>query len=219
MGKRLELVGRKFGRLLVISDMGTNKKLKSLWGCLCECGNNLIVMGSDLINGNTKSCGCLQREATSKAKTKHGQTRFLKVSRAYSCWSEMKQRCLNPNNSQYKDYGGRGIIVCKRWLEKETGFANFLSDMGNPPDMMTIERLDNNGSYSPDNCKWATRKEQGNNKRNNRFLSHEGETRTLSQWADYIGINQDTLGCRLNSYHWSIEKTLSTPLRVAGQTR
>jgi hypothetical protein len=120
----------------------------------------------------------------------------------------MMQRCYNSKNSGYKNYGGRGIKVCDRWHT----FENFFEDMGKRPKGLTLDRKDNNGDYCLENCRWATAKEQMNNNRNNNWLTHEGETRNITQWAGIIGISRNTLGKRLNFYKWSIEKTLSASL-------
>ena len=144
----------EFGRLTVIAF---NKTLKSngmsMWECKCSCGKSKSVRRDVLLNGEVSSCGCLRREV----KTKHGKRK----TKVYDVWASMIQRCSNPNSSHYHYYGGRGIGVCERWQE----FKNFYADMGEPMPGLTIERVNNEKGYSPDNCKWATQMEQNNNSR------------------------------------------------------
>jgi hypothetical protein len=135
----------------------------------------------------------------------HGHAKRLSRTKTYSCWAHIIQRCKNENDSAYKNYGGRGIKVCERWYK----FENFLTDMGEQPPRHSIERIDNNGNYSPENCKWATYKEQHNNKRVNHWIEFNNQRKTLRQWADKLGINKSTLSKRINRSNWPIEKALS----------
>lgn len=159
---KVDLTGQKFGRLLVLEDsMKRTKHRYVLWLCKCDCGNEIPVIGRHLTIGNTKSCGCLRKEVSSKRSRVHG----MADTKTYIVWKNMLERCRNISN---KNYGGRGITVCERWLK----FENFYDDMGESLGGLTIERINNQGNYELNNCKWASRKEQANNTRTNHFIEY-----------------------------------------------
>ena len=206
MGKLVDLTGRKIERLTVIKRDGSQNK-KALWLCECDCGNKIRVLGASLSSGNTKSCGCLQREVVQnvgQSNRKHG----MYGTRIYTIWADMKKRCLDKQDRAYKHYGARGISICKEWYE----FDNFYTwaKTSGYTDNLTLDRKDVNGDYTPDNCKWSTWKEQQNNRRSSRMITYNGETKTLSQWSDIRGIPRNTLTARINTLHWDIKKAFTT---------
>jgi len=167
MGTFINLTGKRFGRLVVLKRDRTLKSGRISFKCKCNCGNFIVVTSNCLQKGTTKSCGCLRRYITSITKWKHGHAQSIgsSVTRTYGTWGAMKARCLNSKNVAYKHYGGRGITVCARWLHS---FENFLEDMGERPIGKTIDRINNNGNYTPSNCRWATKSEQNKNQRRNK---------------------------------------------------
>jgi hypothetical protein len=193
----------RYGRLEIIGKAASrNGQVYML--CRCDCGKEKEIALSSLKRGLTQSCGCYRKEK-GPGNQRHG----LHASRTYKAWLSMRQRCLNPNNPAYKNYGGRGITIDPRW----NTFDQFLADMDQAPDGMSIERIDNEKGYGPDNCKWASRIEQGRNTRKCRVITHDGKTQTLAEWADQYGINRQTLGKRLDN-GWDMERALTqSPLQ------
>jgi hypothetical protein len=213
--------GTRFGRLVV--QARTEKKRASSheawWLCLCDCGGTKSVSSSGLKRGTVQSCGCLQAESNrikAAANVRHGyakQSAAPHIRHTHRAWIALRQRCINPRTPAFGHYGGRGIDVCERWLQS---FENFLADMGTRPDGLTLERLDNNKGYGPDNCKWGTRKEQSNNTRHNVKVEYNGVVLNLTQWAERTGIKFNTLKMR-HTLGWSPERMLNDPLIPKGQ--
>ena len=167
MAKTTSMVGRQFGRLYVIKK-STDSGKSDMWICNCECGREKVAYGVDLRRGHTQSCGCLKRQATSEANTKHGHTQNRKIERLYRIWTNMKTRCYNPKCIAYERYGGRGITVCDEWLHDYSAFRTWALENGYNEDL-SIDRVDNNDGYHPNNCRWATVKEQNSNRRTRRW--------------------------------------------------
>ena len=189
MVKKRDLAGQKFARLTVVQTGPTYGK-KTRWFCHCDCGAWTLVTTSHLVTGQTKSCGCAKSESGKVSYTKHG----LAHSKAYQVWHAMVQRCYRETCRSYPRYGGRGIKICERWHR----FENFYEDMGNPPKSYSLDRIDNSLGYSKENCRWATWKEQQNNRRSNRYHEISGERLTLSQIAMKYDIKYSTLKSRIS---------------------
>lgn len=200
----IDITGQKFGRLTVVSRSGKDNFRQYMWSCKCDCGNTVDVRGYSLRSGNTQSCGCLQKETNVKLRQTHGMT----DTRIYTIWSGMKQRCLTPSVSCFKYYGGRGISVCEEWLTFEP-FYDWAMANGYTDDL-TLDRINVDGNYEPSNCRWITIQEQQKNKRRNRYITYNGETKLLGEWAEQLGINHSTLIERLQCWD-SVEEALTIP--------
>ena len=210
MGRVNDLTGRTFGRLTVLERAENTKRGTARWKCKCECGSIITIRGDALSRGITVSCGCYKKEKaeeTGAKYIKHGMTR----TRLHTEWKSMKARCYNPNNKRFDRYGGRGITVCPEWRESFEAFRDWALANGYRDDL-TIEREDTNGNYCPENCRWATQKEQQNNRSNNRLITHNGRTQTVTQWQDETGIKEATIRYRLKK-GWSVEKALTEPIK------
>lgn len=193
---------KRYGKLVAISYEIRNHK--AFWLCKCDCGNTTIVAGDKLRLGKTKSCGCIQKEHREKGFHKsHGMTN----SRLYYEWCNMKSRCSNPKNIMYSNYGGRGITFCEKWKQFED-FMKWANDNGYN-DNLTLERINVNGNYEPDNCKWIPIKEQYLNRTDSHVITAFGKTQTIKEWADETGLKYDTIHARIKYYGWSAEDAVS----------
>jgi len=200
---RISRVGQRFGRLVVVKEEKSDKWGNCRYMCECDCGISKVVSVGSLTRGVTKSCGCFSKEKMLTANVTHGMTSTVE----YKTWVRIKTRCLNKHEKNYRNYGGRGINVCNRWLNS---FENFYADMGKRPSSKhSIDRIDNNGDYCPKNCRWATRSEQARNKRNVPIIEYNGELKTMAEWSEITGIKRSTIAMRIH-YGWGIDKTLST---------
>lgn len=200
-----DLSGQKFGKLTVLSSAGSRGG-HIYWNCQCDCGNDKVARGSHLRSGNVRSCGCIPAHKT------HGKSK----TRLYGVWNNMILRCHNPNNPEYPRYGERGIVVCDEWRNDFMAFHTWAMEAGYdeaaPRGRYTVERKDNDGPYSPENCTLVNARAQANNTRRNRLITYNGETKTVSQWARHLGINQTTLSRRILS-GWPVEKAFTTEVR------
>lgn len=180
---RVHLIGKKFYKLTVLSFSHKNSYNAAYYNCKCECGNETVVRGTNLTNGKTRSCGCLVKASELR----------LSYPAEYGIWANIKYRCYTPTAERYDEYGARGIRVCDRWLNS---FENFMEDMGpRPTQLHSLDRFPNNdtGYYEPGNCRWGTPKEQAGNRRDNRWIEHEGRRMIISDWAREIGIQPGRL--------------------------
>jgi len=198
MADLIDLSGQRLGMLQVLHRGPQSKDNRATWVCKCDCGVEKSIRSKYLVAGTARSCGC-QRYATT-----HGMTK----TKAYQSWQCMKSRCDKPSNVRYSEYGGRGVTYCDRWKS----FENFYADMGEPPTPKhTLDRKEVNGNYEPDNCRWATQKEQANNRRNNVFVEWQGQRMTVTQLAERTGFPLSNLRHRLKR-GWSVEDAISYPL-------
>ena len=198
-----DLTGLCFSRWTVLGYLGNRRcgrRLYGYWLCQCACGTLGEVDGHGLRHGTSRSCGCLHLDVA----TMHGMSHTTE----HMTWCSLFTRCDNPNSHEYKNYGGRGIGICQRWRES---FANFYADMGpKPSPTHSIDRIDNEGDYEPSNCRWATGMTQNRNQRTNVFLTHDGETLCLTDWAKRVGISTPALSTRLQR-GWSVADAVTTP--------
>lgn len=208
--KKRELTGKRFN-MLTVESFAYIHGSHAYWNCICDCGNKTIVCGSKLFRGTTKSCGCLGPKLS---RIKNATLGGLSTSRLYRILQGMKVRCYNKNDKSYKDYGGRGISVCKEWLEDFAAFYNWATRNGYKENL-SIDRIDVNGNYEPANCRWATAKEQANNRRSSMLITWNGETKTASEWCKERGWNRHIIPERLRK-GWSLEKAMTTPKRIRG---
>lgn len=196
---KIDLAGKRFGRLTVIGFAGIERSRDghshSTWNCKCDCGTIKKLPTGNLISGNTKSCGCYQKDRVRDIKTKHGGHE----ERLYSIWCNMKTRCLNPNVPAYKDYGGRGITICQEWLESYEAFRNWCLNNGYK-DILTIERIDVNKGYEPGNCTFIGKEKQPLNARSNHLVTYKGKTKTLTEWSRELRFDRGNFREKRNRF-------------------
>ena len=195
--KRIKLEGKRFGKLLVERYIGDCKYL-----CVCDCGNTTIVIGGNLTKGGTTSCGCLRRKTSTENNTKHGGH----GTRLYGIWKAMKKRCTNTKDKEYQRYGGRGISVCYEWSTSFENFRDWSTENGYRDDL-TIDRIDPDGNYEPANCRWVSVKEQSRNKRKSIFVTLDGVTKPLAEYAEIYGVPYNTALHRIKKQGLTPEET------------
>jgi len=208
--KKLNLTGQKFERLTVLDKAGKTKDRNILWNCLCDCGNKSIVKATRLKTGHTKSCGCLRNERIGSLNKSHG----MRHTRFYKIYHGMKRRCKNPNRPDFVRYGNRGIkCLWSSFLEfKEDMYEDYRKHILKFGEKNTqIDRIDNDGSYYKENCRWATLVQQARNKKYKSHITFNGKTQSLIEWSEELGINHHTISTRLHRQKWSVEKTLTFP--------
>lgn len=209
----LDITGNRYGRLTVIRKVERIRYASGnshrVWECLCDCGNIIRCTTDRLRRGNTKSCGCLRKEITSKKNYKHGGTK----TKLYRIWAEMNGRCFCKTNKAYKNYGARGIRVCDEWRKNFSLFRSWAMSNGYQ-EGLTIERIDNNGNYCPDNCKWIPKSEQPKNRRNCHLITFNGKTQTLSEWSRELHVDRECVRNKekiLGDWTLALEAVLNSP--------
>ena len=198
-----DYAGIRFDRLTAVELVSRENKYNDHeWRFVCDCGNSVVLRIKSVRSGHTGSCGCKAKELLSARNTTHGLSKVRREE--YRSWKDMRGRCNNLGDSDYKDYGGRGIAVCREW----ESFDRFFSDMGEKPKGATLDRIDVNGNYEARNCRWATAKEQANNKRTNVYICIGGVEKTLQEWSDVYGVRRETARWRMKQ-GWPIESVFS----------
>ena len=193
MGADFSIIGKRFGRLLVMELDHVGKRGETWWKCKCDCGNDKIICRGGLTSGDNISCGCYHKEHNHEFNKKHGLTSHP----LYTIWSGMVQRCHNKNASNYYRYGGKGISVCSEWKNDFKKFYDWAIGNGYA-EGLSIDRKDNSKGYCPENCRWSNIQEQANNRTNNRYVTFNGVTHTLSEWSRITKVNIETLRYRIN---------------------
>lgn len=212
-----DVTGKRFGKLVALEYCGKDEHRCKIFKCLCDCGKETIVRKSRLINGTTKSCGCLSSEVWSNMNHKHGYATHNRYNRLYAIWSHMINRCHNKNNPAYARYGARGIVVCDEWKNNVDLFMEWAENNGYSDDL-SLDRKNNNEGYSPSNCRWVDDITQGNNKRNNVLITHNGETHTAAEWGRILGVDAKLLRMR-KSQGWSDERIITEPIHNTGKRK
>ena len=202
-----DLTSQRFGRLTVVALVKVNNH--SRWLCKCDCGNETIVTTGHLTSGDTRSCGCLLLEHRHLTHKTHGDSK----ERLYRIWADIKTRCYNKQSHNYHKYGQRGIKMCNEWYENYEAFRDWAMANGYAADL-TIDRINFNGNYCPENCRWVSQKVQQNNRRNNHIITYGGETLTVSQWNEKLGFSRGLLSQRLNKLGWDVAKAITTPINT-----
>lgn len=212
----IDLTGKRFGRFLVL-NRGENRGVQPTWHVRCDCGTEKLVISASLRRGVSRSCGCLKSELARDALRQRASIHGMTETRIYRIWSGMIKRCHGINGDPYGCYQGRGITVCDRW---RTSFENFYTDMGDHPgDGFSIDRINNDLGYSPENCRWATTEQQMNNTSRSVLFSHNGVQMSIPQWERHLGFPEGVLYKRIRRRKWTFDKAISKPLRQCRNSR
>lgn len=203
----VDLTGKRFGKLTAINSHYDKEKKVTFWECKCDCGNVTFVRANSLVHERTKSCGCLRTESNMQKKTTHG----LSGTPLYTAWYAMKKRCNNPGNHNYDRYGGRGISVCNEWIDSFEAFSDWALSNGYR-EGLSIDRIDNDGDYSPENCRWVDIKTQNNNRGVSLMFTYNGKTQNLSSWCEELGVPYFRTWQRIVQYGYTFEQAISLPL-------
>lgn len=208
--KAVDLTGKRFGLLTAVERAESDSSGSAMWKCLCECGNYTLVRAGNLQSGAVKSCGCLRHRPT--------RTHNMSGSRLYAVWASMKARCCYKGHHSYADYGGRGIKMCKEWAESFQAFSEWALTHGYSDDL-TIERIDHDGDYIPENCTFIPKSEQAKNRRSCVIIEHLGKKQNLMAWSKELGIPYSVLHNRMYKLGWSFERAISEPVHIEKQNR
>lgn len=215
MTRFIDLTGARFGRLTVISAdrRRVGARMRTFWSCRCDCGNMTSVVRDTLINGMTTSCGCFQRECVSSRSKTHGRSK----TRLHRIWGNMIGRCHRPQNISFHNYGGRGITVCAEW---RTSFEAFARDVGDPPSVEhSLDRIDNDAGYYPGNVRWATRQQQGRNRRGLQIIKAFGREMCIAEAAELAGLKYQTVRARILKHGWTVADALAVAPSVGQKGR
>lgn len=205
VSKIIDMTGERCGRLIVLGFHGISKERRAEWDCVCDCGNFVVVQGKYLRNGDTLSCGCYNRDRIAKIGKEH-KTHGMTGTRLYNIWSSMRKRCLSETHESYPRYGGRGIKICEEWGSFEK-FLKWALENGYSENK-SIDRINNDDGYYPENCRWTDMKTQSRNRSSNKRISYKGQTHCIAEWAEILGLETSTLWRRLNVLKMPLEKAL-----------
>ncbi len=218
MERIIDKTGKKYGLLTVI-ERADSKNGETRWICQCYCGRKTVVRGGNLTSGAIKSCGCLRKERATEGHTTHGASKENgKRSKLYSIWIGMRRRCYDENSINYNYYGLRGITVCDDWKDDFEKFKEWALSSGYDS-TLTIDRIENDKGYSPENCRWIGAKEQARNRRSNNVITFNGETHTAVEWEEKLGFSRGTISRRIRSRGWSVERALTEPIHAENRGR
>ena len=209
----IDITGNRYGKLTVVCRAENAPKGISRWECKCDCGKVVIVRGNNLRSGAVKSCGCLIND-----KNANRATHNMSQTRLYRTWAGIKARCYYTSQPAYKSYGARGIKMCDEWLHSFDAFAKWALSNGYQDDL-TIERIDNDKGYNPDNCKWIGLGEQANNRHSNIKITYKGDTRNLSEWCKIYGKDYYLVHNRMYKLGWDFERAISEPVHAEKRNR